>query len=87
MGSVGAAFIVIFLLGKLILQTGDFTYIVFLAVYGVDSVLTICHRIVDRTYLFTSFLHIEACEGGKCNGDNLSGAFFTTNPELQLTEL
>lgn len=45
-GSVGAAFIVIFLLGELILQTGDFTYIVFLAVYGVDSVLTICHRIM-----------------------------------------
>ena len=45
-GSVGAAFIVIFLLGRLILQTGDFTYIVFLVVYGVDSVLTICHRIM-----------------------------------------
>ena len=35
-----------FALGKLILQTGDFTYIVFLALYGVDSVLTICHRIL-----------------------------------------
>ena len=46
MGSVGAAFIVIFALGKLILQTGDFTYIVFLVVYGVDAVLTICHRIM-----------------------------------------
>ena len=45
-GSVGAAFIVIFLLGRLILQTGDFTYIVFLVVYGVDSVLTIVHRIM-----------------------------------------
>ena len=45
-GSVGAAFIVIFALGKLILQTGDFTYIVFLVVYGVDAVLTICHRIM-----------------------------------------
>ena len=45
-GSVGAAFIVIFLLGLLILKTGDFTFIVFLAVYGVDSVLTICHRIM-----------------------------------------
>ena len=45
-GSVGAAFIVIFLLGLLILKTGDFTYIVFLVVYGVDSVLTICHRIM-----------------------------------------
>lgn len=45
-GSVGAAFIVIFILGALILSTGDFTYIVFLAVYGVDSVLTIIHRIM-----------------------------------------
>lgn len=45
-GSVGAAFIVLFILGKLILATGDFTYIVFLAVYGVDSVLTIIHRIL-----------------------------------------
>ena len=45
-GSVGAAFIVLFVLGKLILSTGDFTYIVFLVVYGVDSVLTIVHRIM-----------------------------------------
>lgn len=45
-GSVGAAFIVLFILGKLILTTGDFTYIVLLAVYGVDSVLTIIHRII-----------------------------------------
>jgi len=45
-GSVGAALIVIFVLGKLILTTGDFTYIVFLVVYGVDSVLTIIHRIL-----------------------------------------
>lgn len=45
-GSVGSAFIVIFILGKLILQTGDFTYIVLLVVYGVDSVLTIVHRIM-----------------------------------------
>ncbi|MBQ9586818.1 MAG: glycosyltransferase family 4 protein [Bacteroidales bacterium] len=45
-GSVGAAFIVVFVLGLLILRTGDFTYIVFLAVYGVDAVLTIVHRIM-----------------------------------------
>ena len=45
-GSVGAAFIVIFVLGKLILQTGDFTYLIFLVVYGVDACLTIVHRIM-----------------------------------------
>ena len=50
-GSVGAAFIVVFVLGLLILRTGDFTYIVFLAVYGVDAVLTICHRIMLHEHL------------------------------------
>ena len=50
-GSVGAAFIVVFVLGLLILSAGDFTYIVFLAVYGVDAVLTIVHRIMLRENL------------------------------------
>lgn len=50
-GSLGIAFILIFALGKLILLTGNFTYIVFLAIYGVDSVLTICHRILLRENL------------------------------------
>lgn len=45
-GSVSIAFIILFLLGKLILQTGNYTYILFLSVYGVDSVLTIIHRIM-----------------------------------------
>lgn len=44
-GSITIAFILLFALGRLILKTGDFSYIVFLAVYGADSVLTICHRI------------------------------------------
>lgn len=45
-GSVGIAFILLFALGKLILQTGNFAYILFLGVYGADSVLTIVHRIL-----------------------------------------
>ncbi len=45
-GSICMAFIVVFALGKLILETRDFSYIVFLAVYGVDAVLTIVHRIM-----------------------------------------
>ena len=45
-GSIASAFIVIYVLGKLILTTVDFTYIVFLVVYGVDACLTICHRIM-----------------------------------------
>jgi UDP-N-acetylmuramyl pentapeptide phosphotransferase/UDP-N-acetylglucosamine-1-phosphate transferase len=45
-GSVGIAFIMLFAIGKLIVQTGDITYLIFLLVYGVDGVLTIFHRIM-----------------------------------------
>ena len=45
-GSVGIAFILLFLIGRLIIKTGDFSWIVLLAVYGVDSVLTIIHRLM-----------------------------------------
>lgn len=45
-GSIGIAFIMLFALGKLIVQTGDLTYLIFLLIYGVDGVLTIIHRIM-----------------------------------------
>ena len=45
-GSVSIAFILLFALGALILRDGDLSWIVLLAVYGVDTVLTICHRIM-----------------------------------------
>ena len=44
-GAVSIAFILIFLIGRLIIKTGDFSYLILLAVYGVDAVLTIIHRI------------------------------------------
>jgi len=45
-GSVSISFILLFLIGKLILVGNDFSYIILLAVYGVDSVLTIIHRLM-----------------------------------------
>lgn len=45
-GSVSIAFILLFLLGKLVIETGDLSWIVLLVVYGVDSVLTIIHRLM-----------------------------------------
>ena len=45
-GSVGIAFILLFLIGKLILKTEDFSWMILLAVYGVDSDLTIIHRLM-----------------------------------------
>ena len=45
-GSIGIAFIILFMIGQLIMKTGDVTYLIFLLVYGVDGCLTICHRIM-----------------------------------------
>ena len=45
-GSIGVAYILLFLIGTLILRTGDITWLIFLLVYGVDGCLTICHRIM-----------------------------------------
>lgn len=45
-GSIGIAFIMLFAIGKLIVQTGDITYLILLLVYGVDGCLTIMHRIM-----------------------------------------
>lgn len=45
-GSIGIAFIMLFAIGKLVIQTQDITYLIFLLVYGVDGCLTICHRIM-----------------------------------------
>ncbi len=45
-GSIGMALILVFAVGRLMLVTGDVSWIVLFLVYGVDGVLTICHRIM-----------------------------------------
>ena len=45
-GSVGIAFILLFLIGCLVMKTGDITWLLFLVVYGVDGCCTIVHRIM-----------------------------------------
>ncbi len=45
-GSISMAFIILFVLGKVIVGTGDITWLLFLIVYGVDACFTIVHRIM-----------------------------------------
>lgn len=45
-GSIGIAYILLFLIGLLVFKTADVTYLIFLLVYGVDGCLTIIHRIM-----------------------------------------
>lgn len=65
-GSISIAVIILFLLIKLILKDHNLIYILFLSVYGVDSVLTIIHRLLlkqnifkaHRLHLFQVLVHI-----------------------------
>ena len=45
-GSIGIALILTFCLARLMMVTGDVAWIVLFLIYGVDGVLTICHRIM-----------------------------------------
>jgi len=51
-GSVSMCFILLFAVLGLILVTGNPIYMLFFAVYGVDSVLTIVHRLMKRENIF-----------------------------------
>lgn len=51
-GSVSIAFILMFALGALIIKTGNFIYILFLLIYGLDSVWTILRRIIRKENIF-----------------------------------
>lgn len=51
-GSVSMAFIILFLLTELILQTENPIYILFLSVYGIDSIWTIVRRLLKKENIF-----------------------------------
>ena len=51
-GAVSIAFIIVFLLGKLIAETGNPSFIIILMLYGVDSILTIIHRLILKENIF-----------------------------------
>ena len=50
-GSIGIAFIMLFAIGRLVIRTGDVTYLILLLVFGVDGCLTILHRIMLHEHL------------------------------------
>ena len=67
-GSIAIAFWVVFLLLKLMLQTNSVVWILFLAVYGVDAIATILHRIYLRENIFEAHrwhLYQVLCNGYK----------------------
>lgn len=53
-GSVSMAFIVLFALGALIIKTENIIYLLFLVIYGLDSVWTIIRRIFLKENIFSA---------------------------------
>ncbi|MFA4870272.1 MAG: glycosyltransferase family 4 protein [Pedobacter sp.] len=51
-GSISIAFWISYLIFKLIIQTENYAYILFLSVYGVDAILTIVHRLLLKQNIF-----------------------------------
>lgn len=51
-GSISIAYIIVFLLAKLIMHSGNFLYILFLTVYGVDTVFTLINRLIKKENIF-----------------------------------
>lgn len=70
-GDVGPAvlsFMLLFALGKLILKTGEFSYILFLAVYGIEIGWSVARRVYQGYHIFephrTFLLHMLSNEVG-----------------------
>ncbi len=51
-GSYSIAFIVIYLILLASIKTGNFIFVLFLALYGVDTALTIVHRLLRKENIF-----------------------------------
>ena len=51
-GSVSIAFIIVFLIGQLIIETENFNYILLLLFYGLDAVSTIAFRLIRKENIF-----------------------------------
>lgn len=71
-GSVTIAFWIIWLLGSLMIKTNNYIYILFLSVYGVDSVLTIFHRLILKQNIFVAHrLHFYQILANECKMPHL----------------
>lgn len=70
-GSISIAFWIIYLLVKLVIVTDNITWLLFLAVYGVDSICTILHRLYLKQNIFKPHrLHFYQILSNECKIDH-----------------
>jgi UDP-N-acetylmuramyl pentapeptide phosphotransferase/UDP-N-acetylglucosamine-1-phosphate transferase len=86
-GSVSIAFVIVFLLLQLMIKTQNFFYILLLAVYGVDSVMTIVYRLKKRENIFEahrSHLYQWLVKPGPFTHLQMSGIYMLTQALVSL---
>ncbi len=75
-GSVAIAFILLFVIGLLIFKTQNFIYILFLVVYGIDTVWTILRRLYLKENIFDAHRsHLYQFLGNEAGYDKLIISF------------
>ncbi|WP_333889209.1 UDP-GlcNAc--UDP-phosphate GlcNAc-1-phosphate transferase [Sphingobacterium siyangense] len=75
-GSVAIAFILLFVIGLLIFKTQNFIYILFLVVYGIDTVWTILRRLYLKENIFDAHRsHLYQFLGNEAGYDKLTISF------------
>lgn len=66
-GSIGIAFIILFLMYNLLITTGNYTYLLLFSVFGADAGLTVVYKLIlrenifvpHRDFLFKKLVHIK----------------------------
>lgn len=53
-GSISIGYIIVFLLTKLIIESGNLLYVLFLSIYGTDTIFTIIYRITKKENIFVA---------------------------------
>lgn len=75
-GSVSMSFILIFAVASLMIKTENPVYIMFFAVYGADTVLTIVHRLFRKENIFKAHrLHLFQYLANEAGGNRLVISF------------
>lgn len=72
-GSISIAFWIVSILLVLIVKTGTIIWLLFLAIYGIDTILTILHRLYLRQNIFKAHrMHFYQVLANECRIDHLA---------------
>lgn len=66
-GAISIAFVILYLMFSLLLQSGNYTYLLLFSIFGADAGLTVCYKLIlgenifvpHRDFLFKKLVHIK----------------------------